>query len=119
MSQWLRVVVLSQVAVLLGGSALWSADVKKGESLYAAKCASCHGKDLKGNAAMTKVFKLDASALSLVSQSALAKTDEDLTAVTAKGKGKMPAQEGKLKAEEIADIIAYVRSVGGGAEKAK
>ena len=47
-------------------------------------------------------------------------TDSELFDIIAKGKGKMPAQEGKLKPEEIANVIAYVRSMGSpAAEKSK
>ncbi len=109
------------VLVLFGVAAVsGSADSPKGKDIYAAKCASCHGKDLKGNPAMAKVFKVDPSALNLVDKETLTKTDADLIATTTKGKGKMPAQAGKLKPEEITDLVAYIRSSdGSGGEKAK
>jgi mono/diheme cytochrome c family protein len=109
----IRILALTQIALFLGPGVLGAADVQKGQILYAAKCAACHAKDLKGNPAMSKVLKVDAAKLSLVSKEVIAKADADLIATTTKGKDKMPAQEKKLKAEEIADIIAYVRSVGG------
>jgi cytochrome c6 len=97
-----------------------SADAKAGQALYGAKCAMCHGKDLKGNPAMSKVLKVDPAKLSLVSKETQAQSDADLVAITTKGKEKMPAQAGKLKPEEIDNIIAYIRSVAGGSgEKAK
>jgi mono/diheme cytochrome c family protein len=97
----------------------WAADVPKGQTLYATKCAMCHAKDLKGNPAMAKVLKVDAVKLNLASKETQAKTDAELIATTTKGDGKMPAQEKKLTADEIANIIAYVHSAGGAGEKAK
>jgi cytochrome c6 len=97
----------------------WAADAAKGQALYASKCAMCHGKDLKGNAAMSKVLKVDAAKLNLASKETQAKTDADLMTITAKGKDKMPAQEKKLSSDEIANIITYVHSAGGAGEKAK
>jgi len=91
-----------------------SAGAEDGAGIYAAKCASCHGKDGKGNPAMAKIFKLDASALDLTDQETLGKKDEDLVSVTAKGKGKMPAYAGKLKDEEISAAISYLRGLAAG-----
>ncbi|MBI4063223.1 MAG: c-type cytochrome [Elusimicrobia bacterium] len=82
-----------------------------GAKLFAAKCASCHGKDAKGSPAMAKMFKVDAAALNLVDQETGAKKDEELTRTTQKGKGKMPSFAGKLKDEEIGSIISYLRSL--------
>ena len=79
--------------------------------LYAAKCAMCHGKDFKGNPAMAKMFKLETSALSLVSADVQGKKDADLVTLITKGKNKMPAFETKLKPEEITGLVTYIRSV--------
>jgi mono/diheme cytochrome c family protein len=89
---------------------LGAADVAKGKEVYEKKCAMCHAKDLKGNPAMAKVYKLDPSALSLVSKQVLDQKDADLIATTTKGKGKMPAQGGKISPDDIANSIAYIRS---------
>ena len=81
------------------------------KTLYTQKCSSCHGKDAKGNPAMAKMFKLDASALDLTSKTTMAKKDEELIATTTKGHGKMPAYETKLKPEEIKSLVMYIRSL--------
>lgn len=78
-------------------------------SLYNSKCASCHAKDGKGNAAMAKAFKTDAAALDLTDKATLDKTDADLDAVTKKGLRKMPAFAGKLSDQEISALTAYFR----------
>ena len=103
------------VMLTLGGlvSLAGAADTRAADApakLYTAKCAMCHGKDFKGNPAMAKMFKLEPSALSLVSKEVQAKKDADLTEIVKKGKNKMPALGEKLKPEEIAGLIAYIRS---------
>jgi len=81
------------------------------KKLYEAKCASCHGKDGKGNAAMAKAFKLEPAALSIVDDPALGKDDAKLAALTRDGKGKMPAYGAQLSGAEIDGIIEYLRSL--------
>jgi len=39
-------------------------------------------------------------------------TDADLNQTITKGKNKMPAFEGKLKKEEIEQLVAYIRELG-------
>jgi len=86
---------------------------------YAAKCASCHGKNGKGNAALAKGLQIEPASLDLTAPSTAAKTDAELTAVMLKGSGKMPAYEGKLSAQEIADLIRHTRSLAAPKPEAK
>ncbi|MBI4051348.1 MAG: c-type cytochrome, partial [Elusimicrobia bacterium] len=88
---------------------------QEGSKIYGAKCASCHGKDGKGNPSMAKMFKVDVSALNLVDKETLGKTDEELTATISKGKDKMPVFGGKLKGDELSSVVAYVRGLGSSA----
>ena len=104
--------VLSGV-LLFTSASLPAADAAKGKEVFEKKCAMCHAKDLKGNPAMAKMFKLDQSALNLVKKDTQDKKDADLITITTKGKGKMPAQEGKLSADDIANTVAYIRSAAG------
>jgi len=69
---------------------------------YKAKCAMCHGADGKGGKMGTRDF---------ASPDVKAETDAQLTDIITKGKGKMPAYEGKLKDTEIKDLVAHVRSL--------
>ena len=101
--------LLAIILVAVGSAG--AADVAKGKVIFAQKCAMCHAKDLTGNPAMAKMYKLDQSALSLVKKETQGKTDADLIVTTTKGKGRMPAQEGKLSADDIANVVAYVRSM--------
>ena len=103
--------------------ALAKAAAKPAESptakAYAAKCASCHGKNGKGNAALAKGLQIEPASLDLTAPSTAAKTDAELTAVMLKGSGKMPAYEGKLSAQEIADLIRHTRSLAAPKPEAK
>jgi mono/diheme cytochrome c family protein len=38
-------------------------------------------------------------------------SDEELETVITKGKNKMPAFEGKLKKEQIVELVAYIREL--------
>jgi mono/diheme cytochrome c family protein len=38
-------------------------------------------------------------------------TDKELVALTADGKGKMPAYKGKLSADEINAVVAFIRTL--------
>jgi mono/diheme cytochrome c family protein len=69
---------------------------------YKAKCAMCHGADGKGGKMGTKDF---------ASPEIKSQTDAQLTEAITKGKGKMPAYEGKLKDTEIKDLVTYIRSL--------
>lgn len=39
-------------------------------------------------------------------------TDADLNGIITKGKNKMPAFDGKLKKEEIEQLVTYIRELG-------
>lgn len=117
----MKILALAAVSLFaLPALSAHAADAANGKGIYEKKCAMCHGKDLKGNPAMTKVLKVDGAKLNLTNPETLAKPEADLIAVTTLGKEKMPAQKGKMKDDEIADSIAYIRQAGGSsAEKAK
>ena len=81
-----------------------------GEDVYKGKCASCHGGDGSGQTTMGKIFKLrDFGSADVQKQS-----DEELTRITSKGKGKMPSFEGKLKTDQIGAVVGYIRTLGKG-----
>ncbi len=82
-----------------------------GKKIYDKKCASCHGKDGKGNQAMLKMLKVDASLLNLIDKGTLDKSDEELVSIASKGLNKMPAYGKELKDEEIKGIVSYIRSL--------
>lgn len=78
-----------------------------GGDLYKTKCAACHGPDGKGT---TAVGKADAIR-DLGSAEVQGQTDAALTTIVTSGKGKMPAYGKSLKPEQIASLVAYIRSL--------
>lgn len=83
-------------------------DAAKGKTLYTSKCATCHGPDGAGKDAIAKMMKVEMKPLG--AKEVQSKTDAQLSEVITKGSGKMKAVSG-LKDEEVADIVAFVRSL--------
>jgi len=78
-----------------------------GADTFKAKCAACHGATGAGDTTMGKNLKLrDLGSADVQTQS-----DDDLTTTISKGKGKMPAYDGKLTKEQIGDIVKFIRSL--------
>ena len=78
-----------------------------GGDTFKAKCAACHGATGAGDTTMGKNLKLrDLGSADVQKQS-----DEELTTTISKGKGKMPAYDGKLTKEQITDVVKYIRSL--------
>lgn len=98
------VALLALGIVVLCNSAAQAEDAA---ATYKAKCAMCHGPDGKGSATGLKMGAHDFSSAEVQKE-----TDAQLTEIIAKGKGKMPAYDGKLKDTEIKELVAYVRSLG-------
>ena len=100
------VIVMLSMLVLCAGAALADTD---GKALYASKCTMCHGADgvAKAMWAKTGVHNFNDAAW----QKTMA--DADLTKTITEGSAdkKMPSYKDKLKAEEIAAIVKYVRTL--------
>lgn len=77
-------------------------------ALYKSKCASCHAADGSGSTPVGKKLKVRDMSLAEVQK----QTDAQLIEITAKGKNKMPAYEKKLTAEQIKELVAYMRELG-------
>ncbi len=86
-------------------------DAAKGAALYASKCLACHQKDGKAMGGMLGANFVDDKAR-------LAKPDSVLLASIRDGvKGKsavMPPQKDAMSAQEMKDVLAYVRKTFGG-----
>ncbi len=78
------------------------------EDLFKGKCASCHGPDGAGKTTMGTMLKIR----DLRSEDVQKQADADLNRIIAKGKNKMPAFDGKLKKEQIEQLVGYVRELG-------
>jgi len=79
-----------------------------GETLFKAKCVMCHGPDGKAEVPMGKKLNVP----SLAAPDVQKQSDAQLTDAVTKGKNKMPAYDGKLAKEQIAQLVAYVRELG-------
>jgi mono/diheme cytochrome c family protein len=96
---------LSTVAVLSFFAA--TAHGQDAAALYKSKCAACHGADAKGETPIGKANKVR----DLASPDVQKQADEDLTAVIANGKNKMPGYAKSLKPEQIKALVAFIRSL--------
>ena len=74
---------------------------------FKTNCALCHAPDGSGNSSAGRAL----GAKDLRSQEVQAKSDSDLTLTVTKGKGKMPAFGGKLKPDEIKQMVTYIRDL--------
>src|SRR5437764_5674281 len=78
-----------------------------GPALYKAKCAAVHGAGGSGQTPMGKSMKLR----DLRSPEVQKQSDKELYAVTADGKGKMPAYKTKLIEADINALVAHMRAL--------
>jgi cytochrome c6 len=79
----------------------------KSAAFYKQKCAACHGADGKGDTPTGKTMKVR----SFTDPEVAKMSDEDLSSLIEKGKGKMPAYGKSMKADEIKAMVAYIRSL--------
>jgi mono/diheme cytochrome c family protein len=104
-----RLALLTAIAFVMvavaGSTPLVAQD---GPSLYKARCAMCHGADGKGETPIGKKMNIR----DLGSPEVQKQTDAELTTIVSKGKAKMPAFEGKLTGEQIAQLVAHIRELG-------
>ena len=102
--------VLSIVVALLGALAVAStaaADLELGKKVYAAKCASCHGADGKGNAKMAGMLKITIPDLS----GSKGKSDAELLKLLAEGKKPMPSFAKNLSKDEMDSVLSYTKAL--------
>ena len=112
-------VTVGIIAVALwfaSGVSAGSGDASKGKSAYAQYCASCHGNTGKGDGAAAAALK--PKPRDLTDKDYMASlTDKYLTDIITKGGaavGKsalMPPWGGVLKAEDIDNVIAFIRAL--------
>jgi cytochrome c6 len=83
------------------------ADQSAGADTFKAKCAVCHGADGGGNTPMGQKMKIR----DLRSPEVQKQSDDEITAIIAKGKPPMPAYGKSLAAGDIRQLVAYIRSI--------
>ena len=97
-------VVIAGIAVLIAVTSVpvHSQGAGDAEALFKSKCAMCHGADAMGKTPMGAKLNIPNLRAPEVHKLSLG----EVTAVIAKGKNKMPAYEGKLTADQVANIVA-------------
>jgi cytochrome c6 len=95
------VLVIAFAVTIVSGVVGAYADAAAGAATFKAKCAMCHGPEGDGKGKLRDLRSADVQK----------QTDAQLTQITAKGKGKMPAYEKKLSADEIKNVVEYMRSI--------
>jgi mono/diheme cytochrome c family protein len=98
-----RIVILCLAAALVTPAFAQSS----GADIYKAKCLMCHGPDGMANNPAGKALK----AVSFKDPAVIKASDDELFAAVKNGKGKMPAENGKLTDAQIKEVIHYVHTL--------
>jgi len=86
-----------------------AADSVNGKRTYAAKCVGCHGETGRGDG--SRAGMLLKKPADYTDKRVMSKwTDEDLKRAVREGKAPMPAFGSVLTEQQIADVIAYIRT---------
>lgn len=86
----------------------------RGQKLFAAHCASCHGAQGSGDGPAGKALNpRPADLASMAGQH----SDGDFAWKIAEGRGAMPAWKGKLTEKQIWDVVNYVKVLGNPGKK--
>ena len=113
MDKVVNTAALAVFSALLAGVWLltpaYKIQAKNSAPTFDAKCAMCHAKDGSGNSPMGKNMKVP----DLRSKAVQSKSDAELHNFIAKGQGIMPGYGSQLSNEEINDLVAYIRHLGG------
>jgi len=103
--------------LVLAGPA-WAADAAKGKAVTQVKCVGCHGEGGTGNGVMLQMLNVTTPPVPWTDKTRMAAfSDADLTKIITSGGaavGKppiMPAFKSQLSDAQIADVIAYIRSL--------
>jgi len=90
----------------------FGADLVQGKKIYTDKCLKCHGEKGKGDG--PRAYDLSKKPADYTDKEKMSKfTDADLKKVVKEGKKPMPAFGKKLSDEDIAGVVAYIRTFGG------
>lgn len=96
------VAVMSGFILLITSGTSNAADTNKGQQLFAANCAICHGQS--GRSVMPGAPNFDRG-------EGLMRPDFTLLASIRAGKNAMPAYQGLLADRDILDVIAFLRTL--------
>ena len=82
-----------------------SPDAADAAAVFKAKCAACHGQDGKGETPAGRGLKIR----DLGSAEVQGQSDDVLFGIVSKGKGKMPAYEKSLGADQCKQLVTEIR----------
>jgi cytochrome c6 len=102
-------IAVAGLALLIWLPAAGAGEANPGKAQYDKLCASCHGRDGKGNPAMAKA--MGEKGLNLTTKEVKDAKDEELLKVTVEGRGKMPASGKGLSKSEQKEVLEYIRSL--------
>ena len=94
--------VLIATLLLLSAISAQAGDPFNGHTIYGEHCLSCHGDDGSGKQVGIPNFKRGEGLL---------KPDFELVEILKRGLGTMPAYQGLLSDNELADVMTYIRTL--------
>ncbi len=99
--------ILTLLLMLAIAVSVWAVppDSAAGATVFQSKCASCHGKDGAGTAAGRSLNVVD-----LRSPAVQGQTAAQLEQIVKNGINNMPAFANNLSDQQIADVVAHVRT---------
>jgi cytochrome c6 len=105
-----KVPIYSTLVILILLSSLFIAQSYAADTaaaVFTSKCAMCHGADGQGKTPMGTKLNIN----SLASPEVQKQSAAELSQTIAKGKNKMPAYDGKLTKDEIAQVAAHIKGL--------
>jgi len=109
-------VIAIVMALAVEGLALAAGDAAKGQATFQKLCSGCHGTAGKGDGALAAA--LNPKPKDLSNKAYNSSLNDDYLVKITKGGGPtvgkssmMPSVGGTLKDDEVADVIAYIRSL--------
>jgi cytochrome c6 len=104
----MKVKSILTICILTVATSAWAGDAAATADLYKTTCQKCHGADGMGTTPAGKKFE----ARDFHSADVQKESDADLIKVITEGRKKMPSYKDKLSADQIKDLVAYVRQLG-------
>jgi cytochrome c6 len=103
----LAAVTILAIALAAAFQLVAAPQAKEGADVFKSKCAMCHGPDGAGATAMGK----KQGVRDLRSADVQKQTDAQLTEIITKGKGKMPSYAEKVTADQVKQLVAFIREL--------
>ncbi|MFQ5664306.1 MAG: c-type cytochrome [Terriglobia bacterium] len=108
MRRWLVPGLILLVAVAIPAMLVGKGDAAAGKTVFAKKCARCHGKMGEGKPAIARMFKVELRHLG--ANEVQAKSEAELRQDITQGTGKMKPVKG-LNDADLANLIAHLRTL--------